>query len=211
MRPWQSSQKGDENVQGVPWVCNERLDFYFSFWSPASWTIQEVVRENFISIQLSPPQEAGASVHGISITAFAYHRKVENPYSPELLKSFTRRFISQVDPSGKIIDELSTTSKLAQDLSSGESKAGINRQLKEIVEKAGGAVCQLSFSPRTAAGTRTAAKGLCRAFYHPNRRFHYVVLAAVPENEYDLVTPLLSHAVCSASELAAGSDKGTRL
>eukprot|EP00744_Colponema_vietnamica_P022070 GILI01031655.1.p1 GENE.GILI01031655.1~~GILI01031655.1.p1 ORF type:complete len:249 (+),score=4.31 GILI01031655.1:69-815(+) len=216
LRPWISDQKGEDTVMGVPWICHERLDFYFSYWSPASWSVQEVVRENFVSIQLSPPKEVAASVHGISITAFAYHRKVENPYSPELLKSFTKRFIAQVDPNGKVVEQ-GATSKLAQELAGeqlagvGNSSAADDQQLRSITEKVGGSVCQLVFSPRSPNATRTPAKGLCRAFYHPNRRFHYVVLAAVPESEFDLVTPLLTHAVSSASELAAGSDKGSRL
>ena len=236
--------RADDTHGGVPWCCHERLDFYFSFWAPQGWTVREMVRENFISIQVSPPvaemdvdtngethkisSSSAAPVHGISITAFAYHKKVKHPDSGTLLRSFVKRFSTQVDPNLRIVqfydagaEEEARKQNQPNLPSPGSSSLAADRGLHEEVNdggdekvssrlsvaheiggQIGGSVCEVAFSPRAGPTSpqRNAALGVCRAFYHPNGRFHYVVLAAVPSNEFDLVADQVKFAVMAARE-----------
>eukprot|EP00331_Platyophrya_macrostoma_P027808 CAMPEP_0176449656 /NCGR_PEP_ID=MMETSP0127-20121128/26621_1 /TAXON_ID=938130 /ORGANISM="Platyophrya macrostoma, Strain WH" /LENGTH=336 /DNA_ID=CAMNT_0017837063 /DNA_START=78 /DNA_END=1085 /DNA_ORIENTATION=+ len=55
-------------------------------------------------------------------------------------------------------------------------------------QRVGGAICELAFTPlplTTSAGrSAQKARGYCRAFYNKGRRFHYVMMAVVPEDEF---------------------------
>jgi len=175
-----------------------------------------MVRENFISIQISPPTAAGsgsAPVHGISITAFAYHKKVKHPDSGALLRSFVKRFSTQVDPNLRLVQFYDEGAEAAA-AATPENSKGTTPPLKEkevdsstsvaheIGRQIGGSVCEVSFSPRAGPTSpqRNPALGVCRAFYHPNGRFHYVVLAAVPSEEFQVVSDQVKYAVMATRE-----------
>jgi hypothetical protein len=203
--------KVDDTQNGIPWSCHERMDFYFSFWAPQGWVVREMVRENFISIQISPPTaSAGSSspIHGISITAFAYHKKVKHPDSGALLRSFVKRFSSQVDPNLRLVqfyDEAAEAAAAEGGASTTPKEEVVDSSVSvahEVGRQIGGSVCEVSFAPRAGPTSpqRNPALGVCRAFYHPNGRFHYVVLAAVPSEEFQLVADQVKYAIMATRE-----------
>ncbi|CUG93425.1 Hypothetical protein, putative [Bodo saltans] len=81
----------------------------------------------------------------------------------------------------------------------------------------GGSVCEITFELKRLTSSSAAidaessvgsnheskltssppqlAHGLCRAFYNSNRRFHYIMLAVVPEAEFAASERLLAHAL----------------
>ena len=276
--------RNSENIAvigGVTWCRQERLDFYLYYWAPVAWAAKERVRNNFISIDMSPPMPKRSdimeekknnstmmddskecsnraasgdeerysarsiptpSVHGINITSFAYHYKISQPNADALLDTFLLRFSSFVGNTlktearstpmvkqsaagtGKKIDhgvsesrphhpmvdgQASASTPVEEASSSGQqlnpsgSSMSDAAMVEHIATTTGGSSVVISF----VSSSGEKAKGLCRAAFHTNRRFHYVVLAVVPEEEFDLSRDLLTQAVVGVREVALETRK----
>lgn len=97
-----------------------------------------------------------------------------------------------------------------------------------ISSRVPGAVCTIAFEPKqmmssmigskqtggtstassnVSSNTTTRAKGMCRAFYSTNKRFHYIAMAAVPEAQFDASERLIAHTLLHVMESKA--TKGT--
>jgi hypothetical protein len=165
-----------------------------------------------------PPAPSTAPLHGISMNCFAYHRKVENPSSDQLMETFLKRFATTCE--GGVVNVVrSSANQQAQPAASpatphGDDGASLN-WTEAISSQIGGSVCEITFEPRrppasssstdemsspspatapsSQATPSNTARGLCRAFYNNNRRFHYIMLAVVPDAEFATSERLLAH------------------
>lgn len=212
--------KENSTVADVKWDVCERMDYYVQYAVPATWSVVEAVRENSVSIQCSPPQLAASSggtekgkgavrpsVHGISINCFAYKQRVAHPDSGKLLHIFLKRFNASVGNSLQILSEYVGK---AQGLERHPSAHGTGGEMAQdnisemLATRLNSAVAEVTFTP--GAG-QPLAHGVCRAFFNTNARFHYVVVVAVPEDEYgesqDLIVNTLMSVVESRVEAAA--------
>ncbi|CAD2215129.1 hypothetical protein AGDE_01260 [Angomonas deanei] len=206
------SSRSSMNVQtsaaDVSWDLCDRMDYLVQYSVPSNWLMAEQVRENNVTIQLTPPRVAGEegkatspSVHGISISCFAYRRKVVEPNCEKLLHTFLHRFNASVRNSLEIISEASVqpTSAVvpptaADHTSSSEEEERLTHKLAQQLQCA---VAEITFTP---APGQPLAHGLCRAFYNSNGRYHYIVVVAVPDDEYDTSLDLIIHALLSVVE-----------
>jgi hypothetical protein len=219
---------------GVEWTLHERMDFYLEWQAPKGWVVAPRVAENFIMVQCAPPPQAPAaaspsppqaatpplaedaarsppsaspshskraSVHGFSITSFAYHQKVAKTDDVALLKSFLAQFSKSVGHSVNIVASSYTKDSVANTVN-----AAAHARCAEVVRVSGvGAVCEITFKPpRCPVNTR----GLCRAFFHSSKRFHYVVTFAVPDEEFDSVADLIVFGTSRVTE--SGGDAADR-
>jgi hypothetical protein len=208
----------DSTVGDVPWDLCERMDFYVQYNVPSSWHVTELLRDNSIAIQCSPPPPSSSSaadsaVHGISLNCFAYKQRVKQPDSCKLLHVFLKRFNASVNNSLEVIAEgkLPATSGgikvlgTEQEPSAAGAAGGAILPAPEdpdgtcqtLAKQLNSAVAEISFTP---APGQSLAHGLCRAFYNSNGRFHYVIVVAVPEEEYAASLDLIVHALASVVE-----------
>lgn len=180
-------------VADVKWDLCERMDYYVQYSIPANWHSTELVRDNSVAIQCSPPLEGGRpSVHGISLNCFAYKQKVKEPKGERLLRVFLQRFNASVGNSLQIVSQYAGASGASA------APATDNTPLAEVLaNQLHCAVAEVTFTP---ASGLPLARGLCRAFYNSNCRFHYVVIVAVPADEYDATEDLVVHALVSVTE-----------
>lgn len=202
----------DSTVADVRWDVCERMDYHVQYAVPATWSMAEAVRENSVSIQCGPPptrmEGAGApaepvlcpAVHGISINCFAYKQRVAHPDNAKLLHIFLKRFNASVGNSLQIVSEyVGQAPGLRRDPSlhgTGGEMADANIS-ETLATRLMSAVAELTFTP--GAG-QPLVHGLCRAFFSSNARFHYVVVVAVPEDEYAASQDLIVHALMSVVE-----------
>lgn len=263
------------SIADISWDICERLDHAFTYYCPRGWVLDEKVRENFLSIELSParpsppagedgtaslsassssgsssPPSAGrtaseeavrqqqqAPIHGLTITSYAYFKKVQDPDCDKLLDAFLRRFNQCMDNSLEVLNRSTprkrpavdaqgrpvalTPEEAAKAAPSGEAvpidAAHRSKLCDLIATRIGGAACEILFTPvlngdmtsleasRSETGI-TRARGLCRAFFHTNRQHHYVVVMAVPEDEFEASWDLVAHAVLGVRELSMGRD-----
>lgn len=190
------SSRWGSSSSSFAWQSHERLDFSVEWTVPKTWKVEQRATENFLQLQCSPPVRAATGesplIHGFSLSAFAYHKRVKAPEPHQLLGSFMDRFNRSVRHSislrgcshspllqlgsGGLADMVHTTDK------------DVTAFCQETALRIGGAVCEFDFSPVPTAGV---GRAMCRAFYHPNRRFHFVSVFAVPEDEYPLVKDLI--------------------
>ena len=142
----------------------------------------------------SPP--VVVSVHGLVISSFAYRDKIKVTDEIALLRTFIAQFSRSVGNSVTVV--ATSWSDPSLSMANGVNPAGQER-CRRVCEIAGGAsaVCEVTFKPPRCAVT---AKGLCRAFYHSNKRFHSVVTFAVPEDEYAAVSDLVVFGVGRVTE-----------
>lgn len=205
-------------IADVKWDVCERMDYYVQYCLPSTWSLSEAVRENSVSIQCSPPLEpptaAGAgggkaasrpSVHGISVNCFAYKQRVAQPDSGKLLNIFLKRFNASVGNSLQIVSEYAATKPgLDKSPSSIDAEMGHSNISEMLATRLNSAVAEITFTP--GAG-QPLAHGICRAFFNSNCRFHYVVVVAVPDDEFldsqDLIINTLMSVVESRVESAA--------
>lgn len=129
-----------------------------------------------LSVPPRPPTSA-PSVHGFSITSFAYHHKVASADDTTLLKSFLAQFSRSVGHSVQVV-----ASSYHQDSVANRVNTAASQRCHDVATSAGGAVCEISFRPPKCPDHVT--RGLCRAFFHHGKRFHCVATFAVPEDEY---------------------------
>ncbi|ESL05808.1 hypothetical protein TRSC58_06530 [Trypanosoma rangeli SC58] len=183
-------------IADVSWDLCERLDFYIQYSVPSNWLVAERVGENSLAIQCRPPlagPTAGQpTVHGISLNCFAYKQKVNEPDSARLLSLFLKRFNASVSNSLEVVSQSAGRSGVAAAADS--STRSISESLASRLDCA---VADITFTP--AAG-EPLAHGLCRAFYNSNHKFHYVVVVAVPEDEFEVSLDLLTHALLAVVE-----------
>ncbi|KPI83473.1 hypothetical protein ABL78_7494 [Leptomonas seymouri] len=204
----------DSTTGDVMWDLCERMDFYVQYNVPSSWYVSELLRDNSIAIQCSPPPPSrgaagDAAVHGISLNCFAYKQRVKQPDSSKLLHVFLKRFNASVNNSLAVIAEgrpsaSATEAKLpSKDGSDTVAEAAVpapedpEGTCQTIAKQLNSAVAEVSFTP---APGQSLAHGLCRAFYNSNGRFHYVIVVAVPEEEYAASLDLMVHALASVVE-----------
>ncbi len=252
------------SIADISWDVCERLDHAFTYYCPKGWLLDEKLRENFLSIELSPPrpnpegdapssssaptaddtasqvrQQQQAPIHGLTITSYAYFKKVSDPDCDKLLEAFLRRFNQvmgnslevlnrstphkrpPVDAQGRPVAPATPPPAAAADHKDGTSGEAVpidsdhRAKLCELIAtRIGGAACEILFTPvmnsdlpleasRSDQGIMRA-RGLCRAFFHSNRQHHYVVVMAVPEDEFEASWDLVAHAVLGVRELAKG-------
>jgi len=205
--------------EDIAFSTRERLDYFLEYALPENWTVSERVFENFISIEASPPRpdlsdreatdnaapEAKrappeASVHGLCITAFAYHRRVQEPNPERLLRSFVTRFEKCVQKCVVVstVTQPSSTAERASHRSSAgsETPTAARAFMEKVVSNLGGSMCEITFDTITGI----AAHGYCRTFYSTSRRHHYVVLVAVPEDEFPVSHLLVQRLVLGVTE-----------
>lgn len=203
----------DSTVGDVPWDLCERMDFYVQYNVPSSWHVTELLRDNSIAIQCSPPppsSSAGeAAVHGISLNCFAYKQRVKQPDCSKLLHVFLKRFNASVNNSLELIAEGKPPSATAEIKVPGKDGSGAASEeaapapedsdgtCQTLAKQLSSAVAEISFTPTPG---QSLAHGLCRAFYNSNGRFHYVIVVAVPEEEYATSLDLIVHALASVVE-----------
>jgi hypothetical protein len=167
-----------------------------------------------------PLAHSTAPLHGISMNCFAYHRKVDNPSSDQLMETFLKRFATTCE--GGVVNVVRSSAKQPQAQPAAspatthdEDGASLN-WTETISSQIGGSVCEITFEPRrpptssssadevssppspatapsSQANPSNMARGLCRAFYNNNRRFHYIMLAVVPDAEFATSERLLAH------------------
>jgi hypothetical protein len=238
-------------IGDISWDSCERLDHAFTYYAPKGWTLDEKVRENFLSVELSPPrapepegasveesnkgetgssQQQQPSIHGLTITSYAYFRKVQHPDSEKLMDTFLRRFNQCM---GNSVDVLSRSTPKPQVPVDAEGRpvpqeapepAASSLRIDEqhrgklcdlIATRLGGSACEFTFTPVMAGEMPSAAsrseagigraRALCRSFFHSNRLHHYVVVMAVPEEEFEASWDLVTHAVLGVRELKTGT------
>ncbi|EPY24702.1 hypothetical protein STCU_03553 [Strigomonas culicis] len=191
----------------VKWDICERMDFLIQYCVPSNWLMAEHVRENGVAIQAVPPPtgegDLKPSVHGISINCFAYMKQVKEPNCGKLLHTFLRRFNASVNNSLEIISEAAvkttnTVLRAPAELEDNHDKeTGEGSICALLAQQLKCAVAEFSFTP---APGQPLARGLCRAFYNSNKRFHYVVVVAVPAEEYEVAQDLVIHALVAVVE-----------
>lgn len=219
-RQTSTNAAADSTVGDVPWDLCERMDFYVQYNVPSSWHVSELLRDNSIAIQCSPPPSASTTagdgaVHGISLNCFAYKQRVKQPDSSKLLHVFLKRFNASVNNSLELIAEGKPPATSAEiKLPGGETSAVGTAETapaefiaptpedpdgtcQMLAKQLSSAVAEISFTP---APGQSLAHGLCRAFYNSNCRFHYVIVVAVPEEEYATSLDLIVHALASVVE-----------
>ncbi|KAG8342512.1 hypothetical protein ERJ75_000880600 [Trypanosoma vivax] len=182
----------------VSWDVRERIDYYVQYSVPSNWLLVEQVSNNSVAIQCRPPLTKGCeekpSVHGFSLNCFAYKQKVKEPDCAKLLNLFLERFNTSVSNS---LDVLS----IGTGRSSDEARNVADNNISEMIaRRLNCAVAEVTFAP---TADESVAHGLCRAFYNSNCRFHYVVVVAVPEDEYKVSSDLLTHALLGVVETRA--------
>lgn len=227
----------DSTIGDVPWDLCERMDFYVQYNIPSSWHVTELLRDNSIAIQCSPPALTGSSssssmstssssssggrdnggsesaVHGISLNCFAYKQRVKQLDSSRLLHVFLKRFNASVGNSLELIAEgkpPATAADVAAGAVRDEARAvdaengyvppkpeDADGTCQMLAKQLSSAVAEISFTP---APGQPLAHGLCRAFYNSNGRFHYVIVVAVPAEEYATSLDLMVHALASVVE-----------
>ncbi|KPA75195.1 putative mitochondrial hypothetical protein [Leptomonas pyrrhocoris] len=209
-----SNAAADTTVGDVPWDLCERMDFYVQYNVPSSWHVTELLRDNSIAIQCSPPPPSSSTagdsaVHGISLNCFAYKQRVKQPDSSKLLHVFLKRFNASVNNSLELVAEgeppaAATAIKLpCREASDAAAEGAVpapedpDGTCQTLAKQLNSAVAEISFTP---APGQSLAHGLCRAFYNSNGRFHYVIVAAVPEEEYGASLDLIVHALASVVE-----------
>lgn len=211
----------DSTVGDVLWDLCERMDYYVQYNIPSSWQVTELLRDNSIAIQCSPPppteaaEGSGAAVHGISLNCFAYKQRVKQADSVRLLHVFLKRFNASVNNSLELLSEgypplppaevrapangssggagdaRTVTSAYSHDTGDDEGTC------QTLAKQLNSAVAEVTFTPGPG---QPLAHGLCRAFYNSNGRFHYVIVVAVPEEEYANSLDLMIHALASVVE-----------
>ena len=129
-------------------TTHERLDFVLQYKVPNHWDVRPVVRENFLLVRAMP---TGSDLEGLSINAFAYHKRVATADSMALLQRFLTQFQSSMHESMIV-----SPPAPAEDLNS-VSTASIDFISKSNPVK---------------------ARGVITAFFHPNHRYHYVCVFA---------------------------------
>ncbi|GET88223.1 hypothetical protein, conserved [Leishmania tarentolae] len=210
----------DSTVGDVLWDLCERMDYYVQYSIPSSWQMTELLRDNSIAIQCSPPPPREAAegselaVHGISLNCFAYKQRVTQADSVRLLHVFLKRFNASVNNSLELLSEghpppPTEVRVPANGSSSGSvnTRAGTSAHLHgtgddkgtctTLAKQLNSAVAEVTFTPGPG---QPLAHGLCRAFYNSNGRFHYVIVVAVPEGEYANSIDLIIHALASVVE-----------
>nr|CCC89378.1 conserved hypothetical protein [Trypanosoma congolense IL3000] len=197
-----SSWAGQRNVpistkSKVSWVLRERMDYYVQYSVPSNWVVVERVSDNSIAVQCRPPVAEGAvegpTVHGLSLNCFAYKQKVKDPDCAKLLSLFLRRFNTSV--LGSLVVLSTASGHREGDVNAAETP---ERTISDVLaSRLNCAVAEITFTP-DAGGP--LAHGLCRAFYSSNHRFHYVVVVAVPHDEFGVSGDLLTHALLEVAE-----------
>lgn len=206
----------DSTIGDVPWDLCERMDFYVQYNIPSSWVVTELLRDNSIAIQCSPPppsssgaDEVESAVHGISLNCFAYKQRVKQLDSSRLLSVFLKRFNASVGNSLEIVAEgrppapagdvgnANTDAGAAEDGYAPLKPEDAEKTCQLLARQLNSAVAEISFTP---APGQPLAHGLCRAFYNSNGRFHYVIVVAVPAEEYATSLDLVTHALASVVE-----------
>jgi hypothetical protein len=190
----------------VVWDSYERLDFYLTWEAPKNWRVHERTSENFINIQCAPPQrpqDEGKPIndlHGFTISSFAYVKKVPSPDPAKLLDSFMSRFSKSLQNSVRLRGYSGYQEAEKGDTSLTVLSSSItldtrsNEMCFQIARECKSAVCEFDFNPIPKEPARVA-RGMCRAFYHPNNRLHYVALFAVPVEEYNPTIDLITQAL----------------
>ncbi|KEG13582.1 hypothetical protein DQ04_00921160 [Trypanosoma grayi] len=183
-------------IGDVSWDLCERLDFYVQYSVPSNWLVTERVSENSVAIQCRPPMTGGdgeqPTVHGFSLNCFAYKQKLKETDSEKLLNLFLQRFNASVSNSMEVLSQ--SAGRGGSDRGSDASETNTSERL---ASRLGCAVAEITFTP---ASGEPVAHGLCRAFYNSNHRFHYVVVVAVPEDEFEVSKDLLTHALLAVVE-----------
>ncbi|CBZ26734.1 conserved hypothetical protein [Leishmania mexicana MHOM/GT/2001/U1103] len=211
----------DSTVGDVLWDLCERMDYYVQYNIPSSWQVTELLRDNSIAIQCSPPppteavEGSGAAVHGISLNCFAYKQRVKQADSVRLLHVFLKRFNASVNNSLELLSEghpppppaevrvpangSSSSAGDARTVTSAHSRDTEDDEgmCQTLAKQLNSAVAEVTF---TSGPGQPLAHGLCRAFYNSNGRFHYVIVVAVPEEEYANSLDLMIHALASVVE-----------
>ncbi|KAK7197212.1 hypothetical protein NESM_000666900 [Novymonas esmeraldas] len=211
----------DSTVGDVPWDLCERMDYFVQYNVPSSWHVSEMLRDNSIAIQCSPPppassESSGLPVHGISLNCFAYKQRVKQADSARLLRVFLARFNASVgnslevlcegDPPPPPASEATLPTAEHRGAGDGGGAAAVYSSMRDgggaemcraLATQLRCAVAEITFTPGPGL---PLAHGLCRAFYNTNGRFHYVVVVAVPEGEYVASLDLVLHALTSVVE-----------
>ena len=147
--------------------------------------------------EATPTASSRPSVHGLSITSFAYPRKVANTDADVLLRNFLGQFRRSVQGPVAVVGATSSPDLVPVDCA---TPGAVRERSVELLQQAahnfGGALCELTFTPPM---TGVDARAYCRAFFHPNRRFHYVAVFAVPDDEWAVVADTVLDAVAHAS------------
>ena len=237
------------SIGDISWDSCERLDHAFTYYAPRGWTLDEKVRENFLSIELTPPRptapqasaaaphstpaEASPSTHGLTVTAYAYFKKVHEPDSDKLMEVFLRRFNQCMNNSVEVLKRSTPKVKPPVDAAGRPCPPPEGHQEQQpstvvslehenrgnlpdiIASRLGGSACEFTFAPtvevvQMPSGERGEgvgrARALCRAFFHTNRLHHYVVVMAVPEDEFEASWDLVAHAELGVREQKAVKD-----
>lgn len=183
-------------IADVSWDLCERLDFYVQYSVPSNWLVAERVSENSIAIQCRPPlpgcNRELPTVHGFSLNCFAYKQKVKEPNSEKLLHLFLQRFNASVSNSLEVLSQSSGRGNRVRDADLPEVSIS-----ESLANRLNCAVAEITFTPATG---EPLAHGLCRAFYNSNHRFHYIVVVAVPEDEFEVSKDLVTHALLAVVE-----------
>ncbi|ORC88908.1 uncharacterized protein TM35_000141190 [Trypanosoma theileri] len=196
-RSWKASRSSvASTIADVSWDLCERLDFYVQYSVPSNWLVTERVNENSIAVQCRPPWtgkgEERPTVHGFSLNCFAYKQKVKNPDSEKLLNLFLQRFNASVSNSLEVVSQSSGSKDKTRHNDSSDKSIS-----ESLASRLDCAVAEITFTPVVG---EPLAHGLCRAFYNSNHRFHYVVVVAVPEDEFEVSKDLLTHALLAVVE-----------
>lgn len=201
----------ESTVADVGWDLCERMDYYVQYNVPSTWRVTEQVRENSIAIQCSPQVVSEGSsgvsgVHGFSLNCFAYKQRVQQPDSTKLLHAFLRRFNASVSNSLQILSDATPMEALPlgkrpppveDSIVDAVSEQDDARICEMLARQLNSAVAEVTFTPGPGL---PLAHGLCRAFFNSNGRFHYVVVVAVPEEEYRVSLDLIIHTLAAVVE-----------
>jgi len=141
---WLTGQNG---TGGSNLTTHERLDYAVQFKCPKHWELHPVVRENFLLIRAVPSQ---SQLDGLSINAFAYHKKIINPDPITLLSRFLTQFQRNMYES---------TVSSAPSRPEGSSLA----------------FASLDFVSKSSP---LRGRSLVTALFHPSHRYHYVCVFA---------------------------------
>ncbi|KAG5506528.1 hypothetical protein JKF63_06031 [Porcisia hertigi] len=210
----------DSTVGDVLWDLCERMDYYVQYNVPSTWRVTELLRDNSIAIQCSPPappeatEKSRGAVHGISLNCFAYKQRVKHADCVRLLHIFLKRFNASVNNSLESLSEGHPPPPAKVGLPADHDSDGVvgaaaaaSAQVRDggndegmchtLAKELNSAIAEITFTPGPG---QPLAHGLCRAFYNSNGRFHYIVVVAVPEEEYSNSLDLMIHALASVVE-----------
>ena len=204
-----SRGKGLEDQMTGAQQVHEYLDFAFQFTAPNMWKVStECSMENCLLLNAYPPSSKAQNTipHlGFTINAFAYPKRVENVDSSNLLLNFLQNFCAVQRDFTIMLSQGNTLVPVSRGSSTRPSYRKFMKTFCQTFQSHGikTTSCDLEFQFNDenchSKEKIQSAKAHFVAFFHPNRRYHYLQLLVWPKEEN--VYPIIGQKIlCSMSQ-----------